>query len=234
MNSLYQPATTATTDCQPGAPRMAAISASQPRSAETRYSLLLRFVAPLLIVVLWGSLPVAVKLGVTHYSPLVFATLRALVSSALMIIFLVTLHRGRIFRILESRRLHVSGIDRPPSNYCVFLCHFSGRLNGVSQHCGHPDQYATDFHRIPGTPNTWRGADWTNDRRHRLRIHINTLGCLRGFEKFSISLGGYFLLLTGAACWAAASLLYKKRLARRGEPLVATAAQLWRFMQNAV
>jgi drug/metabolite transporter (DMT)-like permease len=50
---------------------------------------------------------------------------------------------------------------------------------------------------------------------------------LSGFTGLSISFSGYLLLLTGALCWAAGILLYKKKLATRGEPLIATAAQLW-------
>jgi drug/metabolite transporter (DMT)-like permease len=197
---------------------------------DNRRSVLLRFAAPLLVVVLWGSLPVANKLGVTHYSPLVFATLRALVASMLMAILLAIMYRSRMRQFFArfSRRdfmyLALVGFLQTSVFFYVISVGVSLVSASVAAILINTQPIFTVLlaHRVLGEDLT--GRTIAGMVCAFLSIPLVALG---GFKSFSASLSGYLLLLTGAICWAAAILLYKKKLAHRGEPLIATAAQLW-------
>lgn len=202
-----------------GEPPVAADPASGP---------LWRYLLPLAVMAMWGSLPVANKIGLTAMPPLPFATWRAVVSSALFIPMLPLLVRKDALRnwrpnVSDAVWLIVVGtLQTSVFFYCISegLKWTSAGVAAVILNL-QPLLTALLAYLALGEKLAGRSAIGLSIAFMCLPL-VTLSNSANSFDPV-----GYGLIAAATLSWSIATLAFKRKVASRTPPMLATAIQLW-------
>jgi drug/metabolite transporter (DMT)-like permease len=187
-----------------------------------------RYLLPLLVMILWGSLPVANKIGVASLSPLSFAAWRAVIAALMFVPVLPFLMRRNASRnwppsagdlgwlavvgALQTALFFYGvseGLRRTPAGVAAVILNMQPLLTALLAYLALGERLS--LRTVAGLSIAF------------LSLPFVTLdGRSAAFDPV-----GYGALAAATLCWSVSILVFKRKLASRVPPVAATIGQLW-------